>query len=137
MAHMKRFAAIPMSKSMRDMCKEEDYAFLNSQKSEEVDKTPKESTCHVSEWQQKQEERHRRRLDREQQEKERQCELEKQRREKEEQWKSHVAALASERESVRGRLHRLREFRDFQKRVLMQDLDLEPDEKLTHLLMRL
>ncbi|KAB5542248.1 hypothetical protein PHYPO_G00089330 [Pangasianodon hypophthalmus] len=140
MAHMKRFAAIPMSKSMRDMCKEEDYAFLNNQESGELDKTSKESTFQESEWQQKQEERLRRRLDREQQEQERQCELEKQRREKEEQWKSHVAGLASERESLRGRLHRLREFRDFQKRVLMQDLGLEPgtaSEKLTHLLMRL
>ncbi|XP_034169199.1 U2 small nuclear ribonucleoprotein auxiliary factor 35 kDa subunit-related protein 1-like isoform X2 [Pangasianodon hypophthalmus] len=117
MAHMKRFAAIPMSKSMRDMCKEEDYAFLNNQESGELDKTSKESTFQESEWQQKQEER-----------------------EKEEQWKSHVAGLASERESLRGRLHRLREFRDFQKRVLMQDLGLEPgtaSEKLTHLLMRL
>ncbi|XP_017349420.1 U2 small nuclear ribonucleoprotein auxiliary factor 35 kDa subunit-related protein 1-like isoform X1 [Ictalurus punctatus] len=140
MNHMKSFAAIPMSKCMRDMCKEEDYAFLNNQKSREIDKTPKESTFREREWQQKQEERLRRRLDREQQEQEKQCELEKQRREKEEQWKSHVAGLASERESLRGRLHRLREFRDFQKRVLMQDLGLEPgtaSENLTQLLMRL
>ncbi|XP_053544358.1 U2 small nuclear ribonucleoprotein auxiliary factor 35 kDa subunit-related protein 1-like isoform X2 [Ictalurus punctatus] len=117
MNHMKSFAAIPMSKCMRDMCKEEDYAFLNNQKSREIDKTPKESTFREREWQQKQEER-----------------------EKEEQWKSHVAGLASERESLRGRLHRLREFRDFQKRVLMQDLGLEPgtaSENLTQLLMRL
>ncbi|KAG7320333.1 hypothetical protein KOW79_016186 [Hemibagrus wyckioides] len=141
MAHMKKFAAIPMSKCMRDMCKEEDYAFLNKQ---ELDKNPEktsnESMFHESEWQQNQEERIRRRLDREQKEQERQCELEKQRREKEEQWKSHVAGLASERESLQGRLHRLREFRDFQKRVLMQDLGLEPgtaSDKLTHLLRRL
>ncbi|XP_058273501.1 U2 small nuclear ribonucleoprotein auxiliary factor 35 kDa subunit-related protein 1-like isoform X2 [Hemibagrus wyckioides] len=103
---------------MRDMCKEEDYAFLNKQ---ELDKNPEktsnESMFHESEWQQNQEER-----------------------EKEEQWKSHVAGLASERESLQGRLHRLREFRDFQKRVLMQDLGLEPgtaSDKLTHLLRRL
>ncbi|XP_060759138.1 uncharacterized protein LOC132869762 isoform X3 [Neoarius graeffei] len=117
MAHVKRFAAISMSKCMRDMCKEEDYAFLNNQEIMELDKTPKESTFCESEWQQKQEEK-----------------------EKEEQWKSHVASLASERESLRGRLHRLREFRDFQKRVLMQDLGLEPgaaSENLTHLLKRL
>lgn len=42
---------------MRDMCKEEDYAFLNNQKSREIDKTPKESTFREREWQQKQEER--------------------------------------------------------------------------------
>lgn len=43
---------------MRDMCKEEDYAFLNKQ---ELDKTPEktsnESMFHESEWQQNQEER--------------------------------------------------------------------------------
>ncbi|KAF7694004.1 U2 small nuclear ribonucleoprotein auxiliary factor 35 kDa subunit-related protein 1-like [Silurus meridionalis] len=140
MAHSKRFAAIPMSKCMRDICKEEDYAFLKNQESRELKKTPKENTFCESDRPQKQEERLRRKLAREQQEQERQCELEKQRREKEEQWKSHVASLSSERESLRGRLHRLREFRYFQKRVLMQDLDLEPDtasEKVTHLLRRL
>ncbi|GAA6105854.1 U2 small nuclear ribonucleoprotein auxiliary factor 35 kDa subunit-related protein 1-like [Tachysurus ichikawai] len=141
MAHMKRFAAIPMSKCMRDMCREEDYAFLNNQELDNTpDKTPKESMFCESEKQQKQEEMISQRLDREQKEQERKHELEKQRREKEEQWKSHVAGLASERESLQGRLHRLREFRDFQKKVLMQELGLEPgtaSEKLTHILMRL
>lgn len=42
---------------MRDMCKEEDYAFLNNQERGELDKTPKESMFHESELQQKQEER--------------------------------------------------------------------------------
>ncbi|TSK13219.1 hypothetical protein Baya_0093 [Bagarius yarrelli] len=120
------------------MCKEEDYVFLNNRES--GDETPKESTLCESDWQQIQEERRQRRLDWERQEQERQSELEKQRREKEEQWKSHVAKLASERESLRGRLHRLREFRDFQKKVLMQELGLEPgtgSEKLDYLLMRM
>ncbi|XP_062865350.1 U2 small nuclear ribonucleoprotein auxiliary factor 35 kDa subunit-related protein 1-like [Trichomycterus rosablanca] len=138
MAHEKMFAAIPMSKSMRDMCREEDYAFLKGQKSGPAAKTP-ESTVY-EEWQECKEERLRRRLEREQQEQERQCELEKQRREKEEKWMSHVAELASVRESLNHRLQRLREFRNFQKGVLMQDLNLDPEtsnEKLTHLLMRL
>ncbi|KAI4904621.1 hypothetical protein NFI96_014602 [Prochilodus magdalenae] len=138
MAHEKIFAGIPMSKCMRDMCKEEDYVFLNSQK--KPAKTSGHSTLQDSEWQQQREERLRRRLEREQQEQERQQELEEQQKKKEEEWRSHVAKLASERESLRGRLHRLREFRDFQKSVLVQDLGLDPDssnEKLTQLLMRL
>lgn len=42
---------------MRDMCKEEDYAFLNKKERGELDKTLKESMLHESEWQQEQEER--------------------------------------------------------------------------------
>ncbi|XP_036431447.1 U2 small nuclear ribonucleoprotein auxiliary factor 35 kDa subunit-related protein 1-like isoform X2 [Colossoma macropomum] len=123
---------------MRDMCKEEDYVFLNGQT--KPDKTTGYSMFQDSEWQQQREERLRRRLEREQQEQERQRELEEQQKKKEEEWKFHVSKLASERESLRERLHRLREFRDFQKRVLVQDLGLDPDkpnEKLTQLLMRL
>ncbi|XP_072530095.1 uncharacterized protein [Salminus brasiliensis] len=138
MAHVKRFAGIPMSKCMRDMCKEEDYMFLQGRR--ELEKTPEDSTFQDSEWQQKQGERLRRRLEREQQEQERQQQLEEQQRKKEEEWKSHVAKLASERESLHNRLHRLREFRDFQKKVLIQDLGLDPEtsnEKLTQILMRL
>lgn len=45
------------SQCMRDMCKEEDYAFLNNKGSRELDKTSKESMVHESEWQQKQDER--------------------------------------------------------------------------------
>lgn len=45
------------SQCMRDMCKEEDYVFLNNKESGELDKTTKTSMLHDSEWQQKQEER--------------------------------------------------------------------------------
>lgn len=42
---------------MRDMCREEDYAFLNNQELDNTpDKTPKESMFCESEKQQKQEE---------------------------------------------------------------------------------
>ncbi|KAL6459973.1 hypothetical protein MHYP_G00317320 [Metynnis hypsauchen] len=146
MAHEKIFAGIPMSKCMRDMCKEEDYMFLKTK----TVKTAGYSTLQDSEWQQQREERYgnyvcsvlqlRRKLEREQQEQERQRELMEQQKKKEEEWRSHVAKLAFERESRRERLQRLREFRDFQKRVLVQDLGLDPDtpdEKLTKLLMRL
>uniref|UniRef100_A0A3B4DFW7 Uncharacterized protein n=1 Tax=Pygocentrus nattereri TaxID=42514 RepID=A0A3B4DFW7_PYGNA len=135
MAHEKMFAGIPMSKCMRDMCKEEDYMFLNGQT-----KQAGYSTLQDSEWQQQREKRLHRKLEREQQEQERQQELKEQQKKKEEEWRSHVAKLAFERESLRERLHRLREFRDFQKRVLVQDLGLDPDtpnEKLTQLLMRM
>uniref|UniRef100_A0A3B1IFL5 Uncharacterized protein n=1 Tax=Astyanax mexicanus TaxID=7994 RepID=A0A3B1IFL5_ASTMX len=115
MAHIKRFAGIPMSKCMREMCREEDYMFLQDPRDQ--GKTPEGTTLQDTEWQQKREER-----------------------KKEEEWRSHVAKLASERESLRDRLHRLREFRDFQKKVLIQDLGLDPDssnEKLTKILRRL
>ncbi|KAG9280365.1 U2 small nuclear ribonucleoprotein auxiliary factor 35 kDa subunit-related protein 1-like [Astyanax mexicanus] len=138
MAHIKRFAGIPMSKCMREMCREEDYMFLQDPRDQ--GKTPEGTTLQDTEWQQKREERIRRRVEREQQEQERQRQLEEQQRKKEEEWRSHVAKLASERESLRDRLHRLREFRDFQKKVLIQDLGLDPDssnEKLTKILRRL
>ncbi|KAK9975640.1 hypothetical protein ABG768_020881 [Culter alburnus] len=137
MAHAKRFSQIPMSKCMRDLCKEEDYTFLNSL--EKQDKSP-ESTCVESECQEKQEERIRRRLEREQLEQEKQREIEEQQKEKEGQWKSHVAELAVQRKAIRAKLDRLREFRDFQKQVVLQDLGLDPasaNETVKHLLMRL
>ncbi|XP_066523785.1 U2 small nuclear ribonucleoprotein auxiliary factor 35 kDa subunit-related protein 1-like [Hoplias malabaricus] len=138
MAHVKIFAEIPMSKCMREMCKEEDYIFLNSQRKK--NKKPGDITLQDSQWQQRLEERHRRRLEREQQEKEKQREVEEAQRKKEDEWKRHVAKLASDRESLQEKLIRLREFREFQKRVLEQDLGLDPDtsnERLTQLLMRL
>ncbi|ROL52606.1 Neurotrophin-3 [Anabarilius grahami] len=60
---------------MRNLCKEEDYTFLNSLGKQ--DKSP-ESTCLESECQEKQEERIRRRLEREQLQQEMQREIEEQ-----------------------------------------------------------
>ncbi|XP_051544318.1 U2 small nuclear ribonucleoprotein auxiliary factor 35 kDa subunit-related protein 1-like [Myxocyprinus asiaticus] len=138
MAHGKRFAQIPMSKCMRDICKEEDYAFLNSLGKQ--DKSPEDNTFQESEWQDKKEERVHRCQEREQLERERQLEIDEQRKEKQEKWKSHVAELAVQREAIHAKLHRLREFRDFQKKVLLQDLGQDPgstNETINHLLMRL
>ncbi|KAK7149914.1 hypothetical protein R3I94_009285 [Phoxinus phoxinus] len=137
MAQANRFSQIPMSKCMRDLCKEEDYTFLNSLGKQ--DKSP-ESTCQESECQEKQEDRIRRRLEREQLGQEKQREIEERQKEKDEQWKSHVAELTVQRKTIRAKLDRLREFRDFQKQVVLQDLGLDPDsanETVKHLLMRL
>ncbi|XP_050964304.1 LOW QUALITY PROTEIN: U2 small nuclear ribonucleoprotein auxiliary factor 35 kDa subunit-related protein 1-like [Labeo rohita] len=138
MAHAKKFSQIPMSKCMRDLCKEEDYTFLNSL--EKPDESPEESTCVESECQEKQEERIRRQQEREQLDREKQREIEEQQKEKDKQWKSHVAELAVQRKAIRAKLDRLREFRDFQKKVVLQDLGLDPgsaNESVKHLLMRL
>ncbi|XP_076860611.1 uncharacterized protein LOC143513762 [Brachyhypopomus gauderio] len=141
MAHMTRFAAIPMSKCMREMCKEEDYAFLNAKG--DTTRTPETSVPEGDEGPERQDsrgERVWRRLEMERREQEKQREVEEQRRKKEELWKRHVAELASERESLRDRSHRLREFRNFQRKVLTQDLGLDPssdNEKLSELLMKL
>ncbi|XP_073694259.1 uncharacterized protein [Garra rufa] len=138
MAHAKKFSQIPMSKCMRDLCKEEDYTFLNSVEKQDV--SPEESTCVESECQEKQEERIHRRQEREQLEQEKQREIEEQQKEKDKQWKSHVAELAVQRKAIRAKLDRLREFRDFQKKVVLQDLGLDPgsaNESVKHLLMRL
>ncbi|XP_016121182.1 inner centromere protein-like [Sinocyclocheilus grahami] len=138
MAHAKRFSQIPMSKCMRELCKEEDYTFLNSL--EKQDESLEESTCVESECQEKQEERIRRRQEREKLEREKQREIEEQQKEKDEQWKSHVAELAVQRKAIRAKLDRLQEFRDFQKKVVLQDLGLDPgsdNESVKHFLMRL
>ncbi|XP_016299792.1 PH domain-containing protein DDB_G0287875-like [Sinocyclocheilus anshuiensis] len=138
MAHAKRFSQIPMSKCMRELCKEEDYTFLNSL--EKQDESLEESTCVGSECQEKQEERIRRRQECEKLEREKQREIEEQQKEKDEQWKSHVAELAVQRKAIRAKLDRLQEFRDFQKKVVLQDLGLDPgsdNESVKHFLMRL
>ncbi|XP_026096623.1 putative golgin subfamily A member 6-like protein 3 isoform X1 [Carassius auratus] len=138
MAHAKRFSQIPMSKCMRDLCKEEDYTFLNCLGKQ--DERLEDSTCLESEYQEKQEERIRHRQEREQLEREKQCEKEEQQKEKDKQWKSHVAELAVQRKAIHAKLDRLREFRDFQKKVVLQDLGLDPgseNESVKHLLMRL
>ncbi|XP_056605078.1 U2 small nuclear ribonucleoprotein auxiliary factor 35 kDa subunit-related protein 1-like [Triplophysa dalaica] len=136
MTHEKRFSKIPMSKRMRDLCKEEDYAFLNSQR--DPDQSSEER--HFSESQKTVEERDRRQQERELQRQEKQCEIEEQQKEKEEKWKSHVAEIAVKQEAIHARRHRLREFRDFQKKVLLQDLGPDAgsvDKTINHLLMRL
>nr|XP_055047106.1 U2 small nuclear ribonucleoprotein auxiliary factor 35 kDa subunit-related protein 1-like isoform X1 [Misgurnus anguillicaudatus] len=139
MAH-KRFAQIPMSKRMRELCKEEDFAFLKSQPDQ--DQSSEESKLQESQTQKKLERDHRQE-ERQLKEQERQREIEEQKKvqchtEKEEKWKSHVAELAVKREAIHAKLHRLREFRDFQKKVLLQDLDPgSTNETINHLLMRL
>ncbi|NP_001314817.1 U2 small nuclear ribonucleoprotein auxiliary factor 35 kDa subunit-related protein 1-like [Danio rerio] len=137
MAHAKRFSQIPMSKCMRDLCKEEDYSFLTGLEKQDLEE---ECTQQDSERLEKLEERVHRRQKREQEHQEKQRELEQQQKEKDEQWRSHVAELAVQRKAIHAKLDRLREFRDFQKKVVLQDLGLDPDsanETVKHLLMRL
>ncbi|XP_051248453.1 U2 small nuclear ribonucleoprotein auxiliary factor 35 kDa subunit-related protein 1-like [Dicentrarchus labrax] len=125
MTHVKRFQGIPMSKSMRGLCKEEDYAFLGMS-----EKTTKE-TARVAgalgdDWRDQKEERVRRRLEREQQEKERLQEIEEGKKEKEQQWRTHVAELTSSQEkTLQDRLARLRRFREFQRKVLVEESGME------------
>ncbi|KTG43622.1 hypothetical protein cypCar_00002404 [Cyprinus carpio] len=92
---------------MRDLCKEEDYTFLNSLGKQE--ESLEESTCLESECQEKQEERIRYRQEREQLEREKQ-------REKEEQQKDFQKKVVlqdlgldpgSENESVKHLMMRL------------------------------
>ncbi|XP_045569545.1 golgin subfamily A member 6-like protein 22 [Salmo salar] len=71
MDHVIRFEGIPMSKSMRGMCKEEDYAFLG-----EKEKRPKETETLGEDWKEDKVERVWRRRERAQQEEERLRELE-------------------------------------------------------------
>eukprot|EP00063_Salmo_salar_P065418 XP_014040253.1 PREDICTED: golgin subfamily A member 6-like protein 22 isoform X1 [Salmo salar] len=107
MDHVIRFEGIPMSKSMRGMCKEEDYAFLG-----EKEKRPKETETLGEDWKEDKVERVWRRRERAQQEEERLRELEESKKEKEQRWRHHVAELASTQEQrLRDRLARLRRFR--------------------------
>ncbi|KAG5267806.1 hypothetical protein AALO_G00225970 [Alosa alosa] len=139
MAHMKRFAGIPMSKSMREICKEEDYIFLEKQGDPDAD--DQDAGFSDSEFREKREDRIRRKLEREQQEQERLKEVERQRKEKEEQWRKHVAELASKQENtLRDRALRLRDFRNFQRKVLVEELGRDPEctrEMVDQLLIRM
>ncbi|XP_035811520.2 U2 small nuclear ribonucleoprotein auxiliary factor 35 kDa subunit-related protein 1-like [Amphiprion ocellaris] len=125
MTHLKRFQGIPMSKSMRSLCKEEDYAFLG--KSESTTKETTEGAAALEDdWRDRKEERVRRRLEREQQEKDRLREIEERKKEKEQQWRTHVAEVSSSQEkTLQDRLARLRRFREFQKKVLGEDSGME------------
>ncbi|XP_048865724.1 U2 small nuclear ribonucleoprotein auxiliary factor 35 kDa subunit-related protein 1-like isoform X2 [Brienomyrus brachyistius] len=110
MSHAKRFEDIPMSKAMRGICKEEDYAFLG--KLDKSQNQSKDTKCMEDEWRGKYEDRVRRREEREKKELERLRQIEEMRKEREQQWKEHVAALAVKQEAtVKERAVRLRDFR--------------------------
>ncbi|KAJ8392235.1 hypothetical protein AAFF_G00078030 [Aldrovandia affinis] len=112
---------MPMSKAMREICKEEDYAFLNKQEDTGHERAEGKG-LEEDEWRVKREERMRRRKEREQQEEERLRELEEMRKQKEQQWKSHVAELAAEREeALKERALRVRDFRNFERKILEKD----------------
>ncbi|XP_063049490.1 U2 small nuclear ribonucleoprotein auxiliary factor 35 kDa subunit-related protein 1-like, partial [Engraulis encrasicolus] len=68
-----------------------------------------------------------RKLEREQQEQERLREVEREKKEREDQWRRHVAELASKKEeTLKNRASRLRDFRNFQKKVLVDELGQDP-----------
>ncbi|XP_071358616.1 scaffold attachment factor B2 [Trachinotus anak] len=125
MTHVKRFQRIPMSKSMRGLCKEEDYSFLGV--SEKTTKETAEGGGELEDdWRDTKEERVRRRLEREQQEKERLRQIEESKKEREQQWRTHVAELTSIQEkTLPDRLARLRRFREFQRKVLVEESGME------------
>ncbi|XP_031161980.2 U2 small nuclear ribonucleoprotein auxiliary factor 35 kDa subunit-related protein 1-like [Sander lucioperca] len=125
MTHLKQFQGIPMSKSMRDLCKEEDYAFLGmSEKTTKV--TAERAGDTEDDWRDKKEERVRRRLEREQFEKERLQQIEESKKEKEQQWRTRVEKLTSSQEkTLQDRLARLRRFREFQRKVLIEESGME------------
>ncbi|XP_041112222.1 trichohyalin-like [Polyodon spathula] len=124
MDHTERFEGILMSKAMRAICKEEDYAFLRSLDerrhvlSDEIQQVQKE-------LEERHEERVQRRNQRERREKERQRELEEMQKEKQEQWRNQAAIKAAAQErTLRERADRLKQFRDFQRHVLEEELGL-------------
>nr|XP_046235719.1 U2 small nuclear ribonucleoprotein auxiliary factor 35 kDa subunit-related protein 1-like [Scatophagus argus] len=122
-----------MSKSMRGLCKEEDYAFLGM--SEE---TAKEMETEGAGALEEEEEwrpciccvfQARWRLEKEQQEKERLRKIEESKKEKEQQWQAHLAKLTSSQEkTLQDRLARLRRFREFERKVLIEDGGMEGGE---------
>ncbi|XP_044042265.1 U2 small nuclear ribonucleoprotein auxiliary factor 35 kDa subunit-related protein 1-like isoform X2 [Siniperca chuatsi] len=102
---------------MRGLCKEEDYAFLGMS-----EKMPEGAGPLEDDFGDKKEERVRWRLEREQKEKERLREIEESKKEKEQQWRTHVAKLTSSQEkALQDRLARLRTFREFQRKVLVEE----------------
>ncbi|XP_072233950.1 uncharacterized protein [Leuresthes tenuis] len=136
MAHVKRFQNIPMSKSMRGLCKEEDYAFLGMSKKTAEDATEGCSALE-DDLPDKKEERIRRRLDWEKQEKDRLRAIEESKKEKEQQWRTHIAELTSNQEkALQDRLARLQRFREFQRKVLGEEEGMEgeaADQLLTRM----
>ncbi|KAJ7987918.1 hypothetical protein DPEC_G00318230 [Dallia pectoralis] len=103
---------------MRGLCKDEDYAFLEKMEKQHEDKDSLEEQMKEGK-----DDRNRQRQIREQQE--RLKDLENCRKEKELLWRHHVAELASTQEQrLRDRQARLRCFRDFQRRVLGEEMFL-------------
>ncbi|CAG5927007.1 unnamed protein product [Menidia menidia] len=125
MNHVKKFQSIPMSKSMRGLCKEEDYAFLGTSKNTSEDAGERRDTLE-DELLSKKEERVLRRLEWEKQENDRLRAIEESKKEKERQWRIHIAELTSSQEkALQDRLERLRRFREFQRKVLGDEEGME------------
>ncbi|XP_050933545.1 U2 small nuclear ribonucleoprotein auxiliary factor 35 kDa subunit-related protein 1-like [Lates calcarifer] len=140
MTHVKRFQGIPMSKSMRGLCKEEDYVFLGMTE-KKTKETAEGAGALEDDWRDRKEERVRRRQERDQQEKERLREIEERKKEKEQQWRTHVAELTSSQEkTLPDRLARLKRFREFQRKVLVEESGMEggaADHIISRLLTRM
>ncbi|XP_034081754.1 U2 small nuclear ribonucleoprotein auxiliary factor 35 kDa subunit-related protein 1-like [Gymnodraco acuticeps] len=125
MTHNKRFQGIPMSKSMRGLCKVEDYEFLGLSENMRKDGIGGSE----NNFRGKQEDRARRKQEREQLEKKRLQEIEDSKKVKEEQWKTHVQELTSSQEKIlQERLARLKTFREFQRKVLVEESGMEDRE---------
>ncbi|KAM6895646.1 uncharacterized protein FYW49_019512 [Xenentodon cancila] len=125
MSHVKQFQSISMSKSMRGLCKEEDYAFLGMSGSTTHDTTEGLVALEDDQKDEKKE-KVRRQLEWERQEKDRLRAIEESKKEKEQQWRAHIAEVTSSQEKVlQDRLARLRSFREFQKKVLEEEEGME------------
>ncbi|XP_054911551.1 U2 small nuclear ribonucleoprotein auxiliary factor 35 kDa subunit-related protein 1-like [Poeciliopsis prolifica] len=125
MTHVKRFQSIPMSKSMRGLCKEEDYAFLGASGSSSRG-SPEDRGALEENWKDTKVARARRRLEWEQQEKERLRAIEDSKKEREQQWRTHIAEVTSSQEkTLQDRRTRLRDFREFQRKVLAEEEGME------------
>ncbi|KAM8910765.1 uncharacterized protein AB9W97_006975 isoform 1-T2 [Spinachia spinachia] len=135
MTHMEKFQDISMSKSMRGLCKEEDYTFLAmTEKSTEV--TVERAL--EEDYRERTEDRVRRLLERERLEEERLREIEEMKKEKEQQWRTHVEKLtSSQKKNLQDRLTRLRRFREFQRKVLGEESGTEGRLTLNKLLTRM
>ncbi|GLD45979.1 golgin subfamily A member 6-like protein 2 [Lates japonicus] len=94
MTHVKRFQGIPMSKSMRGLCKEEDYAFLGMTE-KKTKETAEGAGASENDWRDRKEERVRRRQERAQQEKERLREIEERKKPLAEQFTLNDTSSAS------------------------------------------
>ncbi|XP_038137848.1 U2 small nuclear ribonucleoprotein auxiliary factor 35 kDa subunit-related protein 1-like [Cyprinodon tularosa] len=125
MTHLKRFRSIPMSKSMRSLCKEEDYAFLGT--SGGFTKSSTENKVHLEDdWKENKDARARRRLAWEQQERERLRAIEESKKEKEQQWRTHIAEVTcSQEKTLQDRLTRIHRFREFQRKILAEEEGME------------
>ncbi|XP_037551634.1 U2 small nuclear ribonucleoprotein auxiliary factor 35 kDa subunit-related protein 1-like [Nematolebias whitei] len=136
MAHVKQFQSILMSKSMRGLCKEEDYAFLGIPKSSIKGYIEGQTTLE-DDWRDNKEARVRRRLEREKREQERLKAVEESKKKKEWLWKIHIEDLTFRQEKdLQDRLARLQRFREFQRKVLEEEEGTE-GEAASQLLTRM